>query len=210
MSSTDLRSPLPPGEGQGEGRSSPLPTNLRSVPGEGQGEGLGASAVPPNPLVYDSPSESATAVLGAALAEVLPGGTTVALCGTLGAGKTRLVQAIAEAAGVERRKVVSPTFVLVQEYHGRRPVYHVDVYRLRSVEEFLDLGPDDYFESDGLVLVEWADRVRDQLPSERIEINIDLTGPDSRRFTIAAVGERYAAVLSDLAAVLARRAMPSQ
>jgi tRNA threonylcarbamoyladenosine biosynthesis protein TsaE len=180
-------------------------------PGEGQGEGIGRlSSASPRPLVFDAPSETATAALGAALAEVLPGGTTVALCGTLGAGKTRLVQAIAEATGVDRRQVVSPTFVLVQEYHGRRPIYHIDTYRLRGAEEFLDLGPDEYFESDGLVLVEWADRVRDQLPSDHIEIDIELTGPDSRRFTIAAVGRRYAAVLDDLAAVLARRAIPVQ
>ncbi len=97
--------------------------------------------------------------LGAALAEVLPDGTTVALCGTLGAGKTRLVQAIAEAAGVDRRNVLSPTFVLIQEYHGRRTVYHIDAYRLRDADEFLALGPEEYFEGDGLVLVEWADRV---------------------------------------------------
>ena len=90
---------------------------------------------------------------------MLPPGTTVALCGTLGAGKTRLVQAIAEGLGVNRRDVVSPTFVLIQEYRGRRMIYHIDAYRLRDDDEFQQLGPDEYFESDGLVLIEWADRV---------------------------------------------------
>ena len=69
-------------------------------------------------IVFDSPSEDATRALGRLLAEVLPDGTTIALCGTLGAGKTRLVQAAAEAVGVEPGKVVSPTFVLVQHYRG--------------------------------------------------------------------------------------------
>ena len=110
-------------------------------------------------FIYDSADESATAALGAALAGVLPAGTTVALCGPLGAGKTRLVQAIAEAAGVDRQDVTSPTFVLIQEYHGRRAIYHIDAYRVRDEDEFESLGVDEYFEGDGLVLVEWADRV---------------------------------------------------
>ena len=110
-------------------------------------------------FIYNSADESATAALGAALAEVLPEGTTVALCGPLGAGKTRLVQAIAEAAGVDRGNVTSPTFVLIQEYHGRRTIYHIDAYRVRDEDEFESLGVEEYFEGDGLVLVEWADRV---------------------------------------------------
>ena len=118
----------------------------------------------------------------------LPDGTTVALCGTLGAGKTRLVQAIAEAAGVDRRDVLSPTFVLIQEYHGRRTIYHIDAYRLRDEDEFLALGPEEYFDGDGLVLVEWADRVERCLPKDRIEIHIEVTGPQSRRFEIIALG----------------------
>ena len=148
-----------------------------------------------NRFIYDAADESATAALGAALAQLLPDGTTVALCGTLGAGKTRLVQAIAEAAGVERRQVVSPTFVLISEYHGRRTIHHIDAYRLRDEDEFDALGPDDYFESDGLTLIEWADRVSLSLPADRIEIRIEVTGPQSRRFEITAVGQRYAAVV---------------
>jgi tRNA threonylcarbamoyladenosine biosynthesis protein TsaE len=132
------------------------------------------------------------------LAEVLPEGTTVALCGTLGAGKTRLVQAIAEAAGVDRRQVLSPTFVLMQEYHGRRALYHIDAYRLRDEEEFLALGPEEYFEGDGLILVEWADRVQDCLPADRVEIRIEVTGPDSRRFAISSIGPKYAEAIRQL------------
>ena len=146
-------------------------------------------------FTYHAADESATAALGAALAELLPDGTTVALCGTLGAGKTRLVQAIAEAVGIDRRDVVSPTFVLIHEYHGRRTIYHIDAYRLRDEDEFEALGPEEYFESDALTLVEWADRVAICLPRDRIEIHIEVTGAQSRRFQITAMGSRYAAVI---------------
>jgi tRNA threonylcarbamoyladenosine biosynthesis protein TsaE len=149
-------------------------------------------------LVIDSQSEADTARLGAALAELLPDGTTVALCGTLGAGKTRLVQAIAEAVGIDRHNVTSPTFVLIQEYHGRRVVFHLDAYRLRDEDEFLALGPDECFESDALVLVEWADRVERCLPKDRIEVRIEVTGPNSRRFEVFSVGPRYAETVGRL------------
>jgi tRNA threonylcarbamoyladenosine biosynthesis protein TsaE len=153
-------------------------------------------------ITFDAPDESATAALGSALAKVLPPGTTVALSGTLGAGKTRLVQAIAEASGVDRRDVVSPTFVLIQEYRGRRPIYHIDAYRIRDDDEFLQLGPDEYFEGPGLVLIEWADRVEAHMPEDRVEINITVTGPQSRRFEIAAMGQRYAEVMDHLASLI--------
>jgi tRNA threonylcarbamoyladenosine biosynthesis protein TsaE len=147
---------------------------------------------------FQSQRETDTAALGAALADVLPAGATVALCGTLGAGKTRLVQAIAEAVGVDRRDVLSPTFVLIQEYHGRRSVYHIDAYRLRSEAEFVALGPDEYFDGNGLVLVEWADRVENCLPTDRVEIRIEVTGPESRCFHVSAVGQKYAPVVEEL------------
>jgi tRNA threonylcarbamoyladenosine biosynthesis protein TsaE len=151
-------------------------------------------------FTYHADDEAATVALGAALAELLPDGATVALCGTLGAGKTRLVQAIAEAAGVDRRDVVSPTFVLIHEYHGRRTVYHFDAYRVRDEDEFLELGPEEYFESDGLVLVEWADRVKRCLPPDRIEIWIEITGPESRRFELTGLGARCSEIIARLQA----------
>jgi tRNA threonylcarbamoyladenosine biosynthesis protein TsaE len=136
-------------------------------------------------FTFTAQNESNTQRLGVALAEVLPPGTVVALIGTLGAGKTRLVQAVAAALGVPPGNVTSPTFVLVNEYAGGRlPIYHFDTYRLKDEDEFLELGPGEYFDLAGLVFVEWADRVAELLPAERIEIEIEVTGETQRRITI--------------------------
>ncbi|MFV1965902.1 MAG: tRNA (adenosine(37)-N6)-threonylcarbamoyltransferase complex ATPase subunit type 1 TsaE [Pirellulaceae bacterium] len=144
-----------------------------------------------NRFTFEAHKLSDTDRLGALLAEVLPPGTTVALCGTLGSGKTRLVKAIASACGVPEEEVVSPTFVLCQEYHGQREIYHWDAYRLNGVDDFLQLGPEECFDSSALVLIEWADRVIEALPRERIEIHVEVTGDTTRSFQMVARGEVY-------------------
>ena len=149
--------------------------------------------------------ERQTERLGAVLARLLPDGTTVALCGTLGAGKTRLVQAVAAGCGVPAGEVVSPTFTLCREHRARRRVFHLDAYRLRDEDEFLELGPEEMFESDAVTLIEWADRVIDCLPGERIEITIEPAGPTARQFTVKAVGERLQQVLDAVAEEVGER-----
>jgi len=152
-------------------------------------------------ITIDVKNERDTERLGTALAEVLPPGTVAALIGTLGAGKTRLVQAVATALGVPPGDVTSPTFVLVNEYtSGRRPVYHFDTYRLKDDDEFLELGPDEYFESEGLTFVEWADRVAELLPPERLEITLEVTGETSRRVTLAGTTPRMQELADRVAA----------
>jgi tRNA threonylcarbamoyladenosine biosynthesis protein TsaE len=137
--------------------------------------------------------------LGAALADVLPPGTTIGLIGTLGAGKTRLVRAVSAALGVPETNVTSPTFVLVNEYRGgRMNVYHFDTYRLKDEDEFLALGPEEYFESPGLTFVEWSNRVADLLPAERVEITIEVTGETSRRMTISATSPELNDAIANL------------
>jgi tRNA threonylcarbamoyladenosine biosynthesis protein TsaE len=144
-------------------------------------------------------NEQDTDRLGAALAEMLPPGTVVALIGTLGAGKTRLVQAVASALGVPRDAVTSPTFVLVNEYRqGRLPIFHVDTYRLKNDDEFLALGPEEYFDSAGLTFIEWADRVADLLPTDRLEITLEVTGDTTRSVTIEPIGPKLAPAIDRL------------
>ena len=153
-------------------------------------------------LQYQAHDEGDTQRLGKALAEVLPDGIVVALVGTLGAGKTRLVQAVAAASGVASKTVVSPTFVLLGQYQGNRSINHFDAYRLRDEEEFWELGPDDYFQETGLTFVEWADRVEACLPASRLVIRIAITGPESRHFDIDSPAGEHAKVLEQLKEVL--------
>ena len=146
-------------------------------------------------------NQSDTERLGAKLAELLPDGAVVALIGTLGAGKTRLVQAVAEASGVPKNTVASPTFVLIREYdEGNRPIYHFDAFRLEQESEFRALGSDEYFDGYGLSFVEWADRVPNSLPDEHLTIEIEVLSADSRRFTISAFGDKYAEFVERLTA----------
>ena len=133
---------------------------------------------------FESRSEEDTIRLGQALAAALPAGAVIALNGTLGAGKTRLVQAVAEALGIDRHEVVSPTFVLLQEHHGEKSIYHVDAYRIRDDDEFMQLGMDEYFAAGGLVFIEWAERVANSLPAGYFIVAIEVTSETSRQMTI--------------------------
>jgi tRNA threonylcarbamoyladenosine biosynthesis protein TsaE len=125
-----------------------------------------------------------TDALGKLLAAHLPEHTVVALNGTLGAGKTRLVQAIAAELGIDPRDVTSPTFVLCQIHRGKKQLHHYDVYRVRDDDEFLELGPEESFEQADLTIIEWAERVARCLPRDAWRIDLEVTGPTARRATI--------------------------
>jgi tRNA threonylcarbamoyladenosine biosynthesis protein TsaE len=147
----------------------------------------------------DLPDLAATETFGRKLAGLLFPGAVVALVGPLGAGKTHLVRAIAAGLGIaDPRVVTSPTFVLIQEYDARLPVFHFDAYRLKSETEFDDLGTQEYYEGGGVCLIEWADRVPGSLPPEHLKIAMEPTGPTSRRVTLHAVGGCYKQVLDGL------------
>jgi tRNA threonylcarbamoyladenosine biosynthesis protein TsaE len=151
-------------------------------------------------MVLDLPDLAATETFGRRLGRRLFPGAVVALLGPLGAGKTHLVRAIAEGLDIaDSRAVSSPTFVLIQEYRARLPIYHFDAYRLRGEREFLDLGVYEYLEGDGVCLIEWADRVAGCLPAEHLRIELAVTGETSRHAIATATGERYERLLRDLA-----------
>ena len=143
-------------------------------------------------------SEDQTNDLGHQIAANLKPGDVVALVGELGAGKTRFVKAVAQACGVPVDEVNSPTFTLIHEYEGRVLIRHCDTYRLRSPEEFADLGLDELFAPDGIALVEWADRVEEYLPRDRLEIRFTIDSPTARTMTIAATGKRSREILARL------------
>jgi tRNA threonylcarbamoyladenosine biosynthesis protein TsaE len=157
------------------------------------------------PLSFSVDDLAGTSRLGRALADALFPGAVIALIGPLGAGKTHLVKAIAEGLGIANPAVVnSPTFVLIQEYDARLPIYHFDAYRLATANEFADLGPEEYFRSHGVSLIEWADKVPECLPVEHLEVRIVPMGETSRRFDMTARGTRYVELLSNLRAEPAR------
>lgn len=140
--------------------------------------------------------------MGTAVGRAAQAGTAIALVGNLGAGKTRFTRAVAAALGIDQKLVTSPTFVLIQEYEGRLPVFHFDTYRLGSVDEFLDLGVEEYFEAGGICLIEWADRVLDVLPPDLLRIDIEVTGESCRAFHFTAGGPNAQSLLNHLAEVL--------
>ena len=139
-----------------------------------------------------------TESFGLRLASVLFPGAVIALEGPLGAGKTHLVRAVATGLGANPNHVSSPTFVLIQEYDARLPIYHFDAYRLKTEAEFADLGVHEYFEGNGVCLVEWADKVANCLPKELLTINIVVTGPQSRRLEMTAQGSNYESMLTSI------------
>jgi len=135
--------------------------------------------------LFTTRSPAGTVALGRRLAGRLGVGDCVGLVGPLGAGKTALVRGLAVGLGLaDERFVSSPTYVLVQEYPARVPVYHLDLYRLSDpAAELADLAIEEML-ADGVVLVEWADRAAAALPKPRWEVAIEITGARSRRFAL--------------------------
>lgn len=134
--------------------------------------------------VVETAGEAETSAAGERLAGQVAGGDLILIHGPLGAGKTALVRGLARGLGVSEDEVSSPTFTLIQEYRGRVPLYHVDLYRL-SEREADDLGLDDLLAGGGMVAIEWPERWRDR-PDPAREIWIEDLGGDRRRVTIAA------------------------
>lgn len=140
-----------------------------------------------------------TESLGRRLGELLFPDSVVALIGPLGAGKTHFVRAVAEGLGIHNPlAVTSPTFVLIQEYPGRLPIFHFDAYRLPGPHEFLDLGVHEYYEAGGTCLIEWADRVLEALPEEHLRIEIEPLDENRRRFHWTAFGNRFQDLLEKI------------
>jgi tRNA threonylcarbamoyladenosine biosynthesis protein TsaE len=122
-------------------------------------------------LAIKTRSPEETRILGASLAPMLLPGDVISLTGDLGAGKTVFVQGLATALGVEQR-VTSPTFTIVHEYGGRYPILHLDVYRLNSFQEVIDLGFEEFLDPEAILIVEWGEAVAPLLPNRYLEIDM--------------------------------------
>lgn len=144
--------------------------------------------------------------LAAALAGLAQPGDLLLLVGDLGAGKTTFTQGYAAALGIGE-PVTSPTFTLAREYHGRLLLHHLDVFRLDQISEVLDLGLPELLDSDGVILIEWGDAIRQALPNDYLEVALTFlegqsSPPDERIVVLTLVGPGWQARVEDLAAAV--------
>ncbi len=136
--------------------------------------------------------------IGEMLGGRLGAGDTVCLYGDLGAGKTSFSYGIALGLQVKEQYITSPTFTFVNEYEGRVPFYHIDLYRLKDPEELENIGFEEYIDSDGVTVIEWAERAEDELPSECLSVYLSYIDDHSREIGFLAEGERYEKLLDEL------------
>ena len=141
-----------------------------------------------------SRSPEQTQQIGKALGANARSGQVFLLIGDLGAGKTCLTQGVLQGLGGSEQ-ARSPSFVLVSQYEGRLPLYHIDLYRLGSAEEVLDLGLDEYLDGQGVCVVEWADRALDLLTRDHLEVRIKHLDEKTRHLTLSAESDGYADIL---------------
>lgn len=118
-------------------------------------------------------------------------GDVVALIGDLGAGKTCLTQGIAQGVAVYQDQTVnSPSYILINEYEGKIPIYHIDLYRLERLEDIVALGLEDYFEGDGICVIEWADRMGELLPESHIQVTITTEDEFTRAIEVSPISPK--------------------
>ena len=122
-------------------------------------------------LTFTTSSAEETIELGKKIGKLLKKGDIIAMQGTLAAGKTTITKGIAQALGITDT-ITSPTFCLISEYEGTMPLYHMDVYRLDGTEDFINLGTDDMLYGDGVSIIEWSEKIMDELPSSTIILKI--------------------------------------
>lgn len=122
-------------------------------------------------MEYLSHGEAETEALGEALGKLLPPGTVLAFRGELGMGKTAFTRGLARGLGCGGR-VTSPTFTIVNEYEGRIPLFHFDMYRLPDADALFDIGWEDYLSRGGVCAVEWSERVEDALPEDTVRVTL--------------------------------------
>ena len=154
-------------------------------------------------VVSNSPER--TRELGEALGRLLNKGSVIALVGELGSGKTVLAQGLARGLGVDSDEYVSsPSFALVNQYRGKIPIYHIDTYRLGGAIEMVALGYEDYFEPNGVTIIEWADKVEELLPEKCLLIAIEIVDRHSRELNVEFAGEWSSESVSEIENALFR------
>jgi tRNA threonylcarbamoyladenosine biosynthesis protein TsaE len=143
-------------------------------------------------------STEQTEEVGRVLGAMLEPGDLICLFGDLGAGKTHFSFGIAQGLQVLDEYITSPTFTFVNEYQGRIPFYHIDLYRLKDPSELEGIGFEEYIDSDGATVIEWAERAEGDLPEDKLNVYLSDVSENSRELGFFAEGERYGKLLADL------------
>jgi len=144
-----------------------------------------------------SHSPDRTMNLGEEIGRLAHQESIIALCGDLGTGKTVLAKGIAAGLGITAI-VTSPTFVILNEYEGRYPFYHFDIYRLNAPEDMYELGYEEYFYGDGVTAIEWAQKLGDLLPEEYLRVELKVMGESDREITFIPFGQKYVQLVEGL------------
>lgn len=134
-------------------------------------------------MTFVTHSAEETIQLGKKIGSLLQPGAIIAMEGNLAAGKTTITKGIAKSLGIEET-ITSPTFTLISEYAGKMPLYHMDVYRLDSCEDFINLGVEDLMYGDGVSIIEWSERVREELPKSTITLRLEIREDGGRDITL--------------------------
>ena len=145
-----------------------------------------------------SSSPQKTEQIGLLLGEMLIRGDIIALSGELGTGKTTLVRGMALGMGLEKDDVASPSFTLVNEYRGPLPLFHLDLYRLHDEKELLDIDFEAYIRGEGVVVIEWADRISGSIPPDALWITLRYVADERREIVAEARGARYELIIEEL------------
>jgi tRNA threonylcarbamoyladenosine biosynthesis protein TsaE len=150
-------------------------------------------------VVFQTKNPSETIRIGKRIGSLLTPGDVLALVGELGAGKTQFIKGLAAGTGVKKSTyLTSPSFTLINEYVGKMPFYHIDLYRLGSEREAEELGLEEYFQGGGITVIEWADKIPSLLPKEILWIEILYTGEYTRSLEISGKGDRYYKLIEEL------------
>jgi tRNA threonylcarbamoyladenosine biosynthesis protein TsaE len=151
---------------------------------------------------FFSHNPTATLALGKKIGEHLPPGSIIALMGELGCGKTLLTRGICAGLDVPLKQVNSPTFMLVNEYKGRLPVFHIDLYRLSGVDDGFEIGIMDYFSraASGVMIIEWAEKMLSLLPADVLKVEIDIISDRKRRLVFSSTSKKSADLFKELKA----------
>jgi len=144
---------------------------------------------------------ASTRSLAGALAGAAEPGDLISLIGDLGAGKTQFAKGFGAGLGITDT-IVSPSFVLMAEYHGRLPLFHIDLYRLADASEAMAGGLIDERQAEGVTMIEWAERLADAMPDDRLEVVIEGTGDEPRQIELRAEGSRYRRYLAAIRAAV--------